>query len=68
MLTVCGSQTAVPQPQFGTSGAHAQSVTGHGSVHAWHTMPEAHCVSTVQCAGTQPYSMVVVHGSGAGQV
>ncbi len=29
-------------------------------------MPGAHSASTVQCAGTQPYSSTVVHGSGSG--
>jgi len=67
MLTVCGSHAGVePQLQLGSLGGHAQSVTAHGSVQAWHTMSEAHCESAVQCAGTHPYSIVVVHGTGAG--
>jgi hypothetical protein len=67
MLTVCGSHAGLaPQLQSGTFGAHAQSVTAHGCVHAWHTMPEAHSASTEQCAGVQPYSSVVTHGSGSG--
>jgi hypothetical protein len=34
MLTETGSQLVVPQPQFGASGAQAQSVTAHGSIQA----------------------------------
>ena len=30
-------------------------------------MPAAHSASAVQCAGVQPITWVVVHGSGSGQ-
>src|SRR5206468_3194429 len=61
-----GLQAVGPQLQLGVLAGHAQSVTTHGSAHAWQTMSDSQSVSAAQCAGTQPYSIVVTQGTGAG--
>jgi hypothetical protein len=63
MLLVSGSQVgAGSHAQSGTSLGQAQPLGAHCSVHAWHTMPSAHCASLVHDAGVHALSSMVSHG------